>query len=343
MPFLDPGPGQAALLSPCWTLAPLWESLALSGRHADPFCSGPAWQLAAHEVFAPERRLYYAASGSGLLVLAVQQTGAGPILTPLEDGWLFGATLLGPDAVNLLAQATRDFRAEYGSEAAVYLSGMRPDANPDLIRGLAAEFGPSRNFFFHSASLQCMASLAGGLDGFLSRRSPHRRARLRALMRKAPAAGVDFERRLPAPEEVDALYARMLAVEEKSWKGAGHCGMAEKPAREFYAALLLRLARRGQARVIMASIEGEDVGFIFGGVLAGGECGPYYRGQQFSFDQRRRRLGLGNMLQLAMIGWLCEEGVARYDLGPISGERMGYKSHWAEEKRRAETWLMLVK
>ena len=41
-----------------------------------------------------------------------------------------------------------------------------------------------------------------------------------------------------------AVLARMLAVEEESWKGQGQCGMTEEPARSFYAAMLRRLARR---------------------------------------------------------------------------------------------------
>ena len=44
-----------------------------------------------------------------------------------------------------------------------------------------------------------------------------------------------FERCVPADvAAAAAVYARMLAVEEQSWKGIGECGMTKSPSREFY-------------------------------------------------------------------------------------------------------------
>jgi len=114
--------------------------------------------------------------------------------------------------------------------------------------------------------------------------------------------------------------------------------MAEPPAKEFYAVLLRRLSGLCGSRVIMASHEGKDIGFIFGGM-----AGTIYRGQQFSYDAQWKKYSLGNVLQQEKIRWLCEEGTTRYDMGPIVGPRMEYKHHWAEMQIASQAWLLIRK
>ncbi len=70
----------------------------------------------------------------------------------------------------------------------------------------------------------------------------------------------------------------------------------------------------GEGRVVFATHEGRDIGFIFGGRL-----GEIYRGQQFSLDDAGRGMSIGNVLQYEQIAWLCEEGAHRYDRGPLIG------------------------
>ena len=184
--------------------------------------------------------------------------------------------------------------------------------------------------------IQAGASLEGGLDGFLSRRSANLRSKWRKSFRRAADRGVTFERSCPTDTAgADAVYARMLAVEQRSWKGVGHCGMTESPAREFYADMIRRLAAQGTARVMFARHEGQDIGFMFGGML-----GPCYRGQQFSYDAAWKDLSIGNLLQVEQIRWLCEEGAVRYDMGTASGEPMAYKLHWTEAHPTSQTWFL---
>ena len=108
--------------------------------------------------------------------------------------------------------------------------------------------------------------------------------------------------------------------------------MAEPPSLQFYKAMLRRMAIAGTARVMFARDgEGRDIGFIFGGL-----AGTTYRGQQFSFVEQWRSASIGNLLQIEQIGWLCEEGVRRYDMGP----EMRYKHHWTERQTAMSTWLL---
>ena len=61
-----------------------------------------------------------------------------------------------------------------------------------------------------------------------------------------------------------------------------------------------------------------------------------YRGQQFSFVDTWRSESIGNLLQLEQLRWLCEEGVPRYDMGPM----MDYKRSWTETHQRFDAIAM---
>ncbi|MBQ3058938.1 MAG: GNAT family N-acetyltransferase [Desulfovibrio sp.] len=321
-----------------------WTHLAVESDQADPFCCGPAWQLAALRVLNPAQTIFLQQSDTALLTLAEHRSTSGPsCCCPLEGSWLFGCPLLGRDIPELLElfeaaliEILRHSRQNTRHQGWPYMviSGLRPGTT--LPRVLWRRFNGPFIFYRHSSSTQCAASLRGGLDGFLSRRSANHRAKLRKAARQAREQGVSFERYCPGTaEEALILYERMLSVEHTSWKGLGQCGMAESPAREFYAAMISDLARNGEARIILARHEEKDIGFIFGGM-----AGKIYRGQQFSYSADWKKSSIGNLLQAEKISWLCEEGAERYDMGPVTGPRMGYKEHWTEEQREIETWLL---
>ncbi|MBD5417640.1 MAG: GNAT family N-acetyltransferase [Desulfovibrio sp.] len=349
MPFLPltDGPSGAGRTAEAQALAdvlPLWEQLAATTGQADPFCCAPAWQLTFRDTVTPGKKLFFHTEPGGLAVFTeVLAEGQRVFLAPPENGWLFGCPLLGPAAGDALAASLAAFDAAYPHAVPhLIISGIRPRG--PLAAMLLHRFGEAYAFFRHGSSVQCAASLAGGLDGYLSRRSANHRAKLKKAARKAEAAGVSFTREHPAtPGEAEALYARMQAVEARSWKGLAQCGMGEAPAREFYALLVQRLAQEGKLRAIMAQRDGRDIGFIFGGLCGGGICGATYRGQQFSYAAEEQKLSLGNLLQLETLKWLCEEGAFRYDMGPVTGPRMEYKRHWTEENHEIQTWLMVKK
>ena len=320
-----------------------WQQAALCSGQADPFCCLPAWQLSFHEVFAPERHLlawHHCRNGSHNMLVLVEQmfSAESVLLTPIDTLWFFSSPLLGLHAVDMLAHAMDELAARYNPIfPRVVLSGLQPGSL--LPQRLLRVFSHSFDFFLHSEAVQCAASLEDGLDGFLSRRSANHRAKLFKGRRRAHERGIKYERHIPATEaKAQAVFARMLAVECKSWKGVGQCGMTEEPARIFYDAMLRRLAPTRGARIMFATHEGRDVGFIFGGM-----AGDVYRGQQFSYDQEWKDAGIGNLLQLEQVAWLCEQGASRYDMGPLTGPRMGYKAHWTEKRLPIQTWLMVKK
>lgn len=333
MPWLEPAGGQPvdSLFPP--DFLDHWQRLAATTGQADPACCAPAWQLSFHEIFTPERRVFFAQNSTSAIIFSEFAADDGRFfLLPLEDSWLFGQPLLGVHAPLLLASSLPEL-VRSGRMPQILVSGvMQPSF---LASSLYNQFSPAFSFFGHRECVEASASLENGLDGWLSRRSANCRAKLRKALRHADAEGVTFERVRPAPGQADAIYSRIVAVERRSWKGINHCGMAESPSVEFYEALLKRYARNNAALVIFARRENDDIGFIFGGL-----CGNIYRGQQFSYDNDYARLSLGNVMQFKKIEWLCELGMARYDMGPSTGERMAYKLHWTELATPVNTWLM---
>lgn len=312
----------------------LWQKLALGTQQADPFCSGPLWQLSFHAAVSPRRRLRIRADDGAVLAFAEQPLSDGSVaLTPIESHWLFGACLLGRAAPALL----EGWLGESGTRifSRILISGIRPRGSraASLLQRLEKDF----HVLHFADGLQCAASLKGGLDGFLARRSANHRQKLAKARRRALRAGIVFERHAPqTAEEAAPLYARMLAVERTSWKGIAACGMTEQPARQLYAVLVRHLAQEGLARIMFARHEGVDIGFIFGG-----KAGNVYRGQQFSYHDAWKRWGIGNLLQVEQVRWLCEEGACRYDMGPLDGEAMRYKEHWTEKRLPLQSWLLL--
>lgn len=315
-----------------------WAGLAKVTPAPDPFSTGAAWQLAFREARDPQRAAILRTGDDGLVQFALHRTGASTqrILGPMERLWLFGCNLLGPSAHQLLIDLIAEIDETPGHGICGFvIGGLAPhDHRLRFLRSALCDRNPT----LFRRDVLCAASLSGGVDGFLSRRSANFRRNIRRQEKKAKEAGVAFATmHLTQRQDVDAVYARMQAVESLSWKGLTQQGMNTPFPRIFYHALLCRLAAHANARVILATHEGKDIGFIFGGMCDAPD-GRIYRGQQFSHHVGFEALGIGNLLQMRQIEALCAEGAARYDMGPLSGSSMRYKEHWTEHVLPSEAW-----
>ncbi|MBI9079369.1 MAG: GNAT family N-acetyltransferase [Pseudodesulfovibrio sp.] len=293
--------------------------------------------MAFHDAFGPERRLLIKSSSNSLVAFAEHSPSPEEVyLTPIEVHWCFGCPLLGKDAVNLLAEALPKIEKLYAPTfPKILISGICPGGvlSQRLIQTLAPHF----DIYLYSSSVQGAASLKDGVDGYLSRRSGNHRKKLKKQIRRAAEMEIQYERVSPTSiEESEAVYSRIIQVELASWKGVDKCGMAEPGSKEFYDSMLKRLSMSGDGRIIFAQHEDKDIGFIFGGL-----AGRIYRGQQFSYDEKWKDYSIGNLMQVEQIKWLCEDGAKRYDMGPVSGPKMGYKTHWTEKQSHIQTWLLV--
>jgi CelD/BcsL family acetyltransferase involved in cellulose biosynthesis len=289
------------------------DELVERDSSVDSFCSRMAWQLSYHDAFSPKRPLWFARADDSFVMLAENEhDGLGGYLSPLEDMWGFGSPLVGAGSGALLGAAIKE------SRRAVLLLGLPLDRTriAPLVRSLEGEFA----FYETTPTTRRAASLRGGIPGWLDRRSQSFRRNLRSAARRVEAAGITFTR--VADAELAQSLDRVLDVERRSWKGRLGTGTDTGPMCNFYSGMWPRLRAPGQLRVLFAEREGEAVGYLHGGLIGG-----RFRGLQMSFDDAERALGLGNVLQLEMLKWLCDVGAETYDMGSFSD----YKTRWAED------------
>jgi CelD/BcsL family acetyltransferase involved in cellulose biosynthesis len=206
------------------------------------------------------------------------------------------------------------------------ISGVRPGSA--FASALVARLGPRRRLVREPGLVCQVLHLDDGFEGFLARRSARFRKNVRQASRRAAAAGVTVELVVGGGPEV---VERAVAVEQRSWKGRRGGGLADPAFARFYLEMATRLAAPGRMRAGFARAAGRDVAYILGAVR-----GTAYRGLQISFDEAWAAWSLGNVLQLAQISALVEEGVSRYDLGMD----MAYKRSWADEAVALETLIV---
>ncbi len=298
------------------------DALLAGHDDLDPFCSSTYWTVPAHIAFAPRRTPWVRRSDAGYCLMARTVYRGRAFLEPLEVNWGFASPFVYTDAAALARDFVRALGEAGAAQPALLLSGMRPGGR--MLAALVATLSRGSRLLRGASMTRYRASLEGGIDGFMSRRSRKFRANLRRCRRLVMEAGLHVERiaRIRSESEAAAIHARMLAVEARSWKGEHGTGLCEASMSEFYRLMLLRLWPQNLARIIFARLDDCDAGYVFGAVHFG-----VYRGLQMSFDQRFSKLSLGSALQVEMMRMLCDENVAVYDLGM----EVPYKGKWADE------------
>ncbi len=300
-------------------------------KEIDKFCSSLDWILPAHEAFIPDHPLHLRATDDGFACFARGfNPRIGRYLQPLEASWCLASPFAGANVSALVEAFGEECSTRLIDWDLLYFSGIPSDS--ELFRAIVREFGIRHRIGLGHRTGRYVASLRGGREGWLARRSAKFRANLRRSARLAEGEGVTYEW-VDAVGEADApaLYERILRVEERSWKGRSGTGILDGGMNNFYRLMLPRLARRNALRVVFARRDDEDVAFVFGGLFD-----RSYRGLQLSFDSEYSRLSLGNLVQMEMIQGLCDEGIEQYDLG----SELDYKARWAEGRLETVTlWV----
>ncbi len=311
-----------------------FDALVAQTPQIDHFCSSSAWTLSAAEALMPAREPAVLCGEHGYFAAMSATHPNGMVyLEPLELSWGLACPLVGPD-VEALVDEVAAALASRGDWMFLVVPGVTADGPHRAAlcrRELPWVVRPG------AVTVRHVASLEGGLDGFLRRRSANFRRALHKSQRAAAAAGIEVEvaadgQARGGDAAAEALYARIMAVEEGSWKSLEGVGVAAGPMRAFYAAMLPRLLAAGRARVMFARHEGRDVGYILGAVF-----GDEYRGLQFSYRDEYSEYSIGSLCQLRQIEALCAEGVRLYDLGT----EMEYKARWAERRFATELQILV--
>ncbi|MBN2105849.1 MAG: GNAT family N-acetyltransferase [Deltaproteobacteria bacterium] len=293
----------------------------------DPYCSRTDWILSFHASFTPLAPLHIWHEQESFVVLAQGRPSAEKTLfSSMDSMWGFATALVGGQSPRMLGSICR----ESLRQVHLILYGLPNDRG--FLDAVARETATTHQAFLLNPVSRCVASLQGGMDGFLSRRSSKFRVNMRRAAKLVADAGVKFRciDRLPA-DTLTGFYTELLAIESRSWKGHSGEGADQPPMRDFYRHMFKRIGPAGLLRVIVAELDGQQIGYLHGACVHG-----RFRGLQFSFDDRYRALSLGNVLQLNMLEWLCREQAELYDLGMA----VPYKKKWAELEHRTQTMYL---
>lgn len=298
----------------------------------DRFCSHSGWILPARFAFrADELPFIFCLEHGWAPLLRTETPLLGRTLMPLEASWGMASPVLGRRTRKVCSELVKELKACDTEWDGLYLLGLERGGN--AFTTLVHRFGPTHRLGLGHASGRRRASLAGGMEGWWSRRSAKFRKEVRKSVRRAEREGVVIEDLQPqTPEEALAVFERVVAVERRSWKGQEGVGFEEGRMHTFYQRMFPHLATRGRLQVSIATRDGADLAMVFGGTF-----GDTYRGLQLSFIDQHRELSLGNVLQVHTIGRCVEQGLQTYDLG----QDMAYKERWAEQNY--ETVALVVR
>ncbi len=308
-----------------------YDALVRETPEIDHYCSSSLWVLPARFGLLPEGRPWIWRGAHGYAAFVQERSLGWRGMRSLEAMWCFSSTLVGPQIEALVQEFLSCCRENEPAWKQITLSGM-PLPGSRFFEAVRRTFGPHYQLYEGGTCDRARASLDGGLDGYLSRRSRRLRAGLRRSERQAANLGIQFETiQQPALSDADALYERVQRSERSSWKGRAGIGIEHGRMCQFYDLMLPRLIEADALRLIFARKGDQDVGYVLGGVRSG-----IYRGLQFSFDADYRQIGLGNLLQLEQIRQLADAPVMSYDMGSVNR----YKRRWAEQA--VETVAIIV-
>jgi len=308
-----------------------YDAAVMETPEIDRFCTSSDWILPAHVAFMPSRTPWLHRSALGFVAMMQGRHAHGwTFIEPLEAMWGLASPVVGRDTAGLGREFTELCAASEDEWDVILLAGMPQGSR--LLEATLKQMSERYEILETGTAVRHVASLRGGYDGFLSRRSRNFRHHARRAEKRARAAGIELEAcHLNDAADADAVYERILDVESRSWKGRDGVGINQGGMCEFYRHMIRRLAARAGHRTLFARHRDRDVAFVLGGVL-----GDTYRGLQMSYDADYRPYSLGSLCQLAQIRELCEDGaVAEYDLGT----GMDYKRRWAEQTTVAPVLL----
>nr|XP_061840624.1 ATP-dependent RNA helicase HrpA-like [Nerophis lumbriciformis] len=241
-------------------------------------------------------------SHAGHVALIEHTTPNGPVLSSFDAVWGFATPFVGMDATALVLDVA-DLLTDLDFYA-LTVSGLDP-AGP--LFDEVQQLGPAG---FTDTADRCVADLGDGFGTWIDRRSPRFRRSLRAAANRAETTGITIDQHSPELREVDAIFARILAIEKTSWKTDAGSGLVDTDLGVFTRAMAERFASSGALRVQFARLDDDDIGYVIGA-----RVGNRYRGFQHSFNQNFPELSIGKLLQFHTIANLASEGVTAYEHG----------------------------
>ena len=150
-----------------------YDAAVRSTEGIDRFCSASDWVLAAHAAWAGRApaRILHGDHGYAVFLDHADPDGT-RVLLSFDTMWGFTCPLAGPDPVALANEFAAHLRGAGADWQVALVSGL--DRDSLLFGALARSLAPHFLLRFGSPLRRWLASLEGGLDGFLGRRTAKR-------------------------------------------------------------------------------------------------------------------------------------------------------------------------
>lgn len=307
-----------------------YDQAVLMSPDIDHFCSSSTWINAARMAFHAEcHPLIFRLESGYLSLIVLPETPIGRLAVPLEATWGMSAPLVGQFPSEVVTEAVAALETVSDRFDSLYLMGF--DKEGPWFNALVNALRPTHKLGFGAQAGRIWASLLDGEEGWLNRRGVGFKKSLRNLSNRCDQAEVQFEYHRSTSNLNDTI-SRIISIEHCSWKGRTGSGINQGQMLQFYQAMFKQLQEEDRLRVGFATINGDDVAFIFGGIFA-----TTYRGLQMSYKTGFERLGLGHFMQRNQIHALCCEPIERYDLG----QEMDYKLDWGENVQRSTALIAI--
>ena len=196
----------------------LWKSACKARPELDRFCSSPLWGVPLNEAFSGSSPIYVYTDKEepgALAVFTERRVRGGVLVMPVDGMWLLGTPIFSRDPQAFLSRLVK-YWATHPVEGVrqVMVSGLYPE-NP--LNG--SELWSRLHAWNAEPSGRMVASLEGGVGGFMSRRSKNFRSRLRRTVKAAANNGFEVEY-MPQTLTQDAsrqLMYRVFSIEQSSW------------------------------------------------------------------------------------------------------------------------------
>jgi Acetyltransferase (GNAT) domain len=246
-----------------------WDARVPTTPGIDPWCTRLAWQLSVHKAFGarsisstePDATLgspapthlsllgtsspddgLFVATADWSMALRKQQFDSTAGLVPLDAVWGFASPFVltnaeaNPFQIQQWANEMGEVLLHEPDWELAFLAGLAPGSPLDdaLLRALSSQV----RLVAGEPTIRCVASLVGGPDAFLERRSRSFCRNLRQATARANAAGLTIEsvdvRALSGTE----VLQRLIAIESQSWKGLEDSGITSPDMATLYTGLI---------------------------------------------------------------------------------------------------------
>jgi CelD/BcsL family acetyltransferase involved in cellulose biosynthesis len=242
------------------------------------------------------------------------------------EQWCRGSLTLPEDGVDLLTVEPMSrvldafFSKLRGSRRHWRIGLGRLPASSDVAVALpAAARRNGLNAFVRPADTVRLVHTDGGWDAYLASRPGRVRREWRRKQRKLEGTGKMEIRTITAPDECDAVFDDVVAIEAASWKEGEGSSIAGQKGESFYHALARLSAERGWLRLHLLYLDERPVAYFYGVVFR-----ERLYGFKTSYDVAFAKLSPGVVVVLHAMRAAFEEGVSVIDF-------LGFDSRWKVE------------